>query len=529
MHSLQHTGSEHRGSEHRGSPQSGAVPQDPHAVILTTTVAQQPVVARLCRTAALAGVRQQMPLPVAQALCPEAYVERFNPVRDRAALQRLAVWCLRFSPLVGLDHELTTARTPQQIASIRREHYGITIDLSGTRRLHGSPLRIGTTLHTALKGRARIAIAPTIGAAWALSRYGTTPHPVFIPRIEDIPAALAHLPLPALRIDRANTQLLHDLGITELRALLHLPRHTLTQRFGKHLMYRLRQALGELEERLLAVTPEAEHRCAHTFEPPLTTQRAIVTAINQLFSKLLNSLQHQQLVAQHFQLTVQDTTTHTFSKEFHLASASADRAHLTSIITPLIESFRFSGEIRVIALSASNVRPFTTEQESFAPVDGQNSASKRAQDELINALTLRIGHDRVLRASLHQSYIPERSFSYTPLTSIEPHAQTLMEPLVPYNVQERPSIILTDPEPISTIAALPDKPPAQICWRDTRLTVLSGVGPERLAPEWWNQQEKNGNDFATRDYFKVQDQYGRWLWVFREDATMRWFLHGIWL
>jgi protein ImuB len=293
-------------------------------------------------------------------------------------------------------------------------------------------------------------------------------------------------------------------------------------------MYRLRQVLGELEERLLAVTPETEHRCAHTFEPPLTSHRAIVSAINQLFLKLLNSLHNDHLVAQHFHLTVQDTTMHSFTKEFRLASASADRAHLRSIVTPLIESFRFSGEIRTIALQASRVRTYTTEQQHFSPPD-QPAIPQRAHDELINALTLRIGQERVLRASLHQSYIPERSFSYTPLTSPEPQAAAVMEPLVPYNLQERPSIILKTPEPISTIAALPDKPPAQICWRDTRLSILSGVGPERLAPEWWRQHDNTTDRFTTRDYFKVQDQYGRWLWVFREDTTMNWFLHGMWL
>jgi hypothetical protein len=37
-------------------------------------------------------------------------------------------------------------------------------------------------------------------------------------------------------------------------------------------------------------------------------------------------------------------------------------------------------------------------------------------------------------------------------------------------------------------------------------------------------------DFSgeTRDYFKVQDEQGRWLWIYRVLEQGCWFVHGLW-
>jgi protein ImuB len=75
---------------------------------------------------------------------------------------------------------------------------------------------------------------------------------------------------------------------------------------------------------------------------------------------------------------------------------------------------------------------------------------------------------------------------------------------------------------------LPDKPPSFIQWRGKNLKIITGIGPERIAPEWWGRSLAQGEG-VTRDYFKVQDECGRWLWVFRDPITQTWFLHGMWV
>ena len=71
-----------------------------------------------------------------------------------------------------------------------------------------------------------------------------------------------------------------------------------------------------------------------------------------------------------------------------------------------------------------------------------------------------------------------------------------------------------------------------IRWRDEDHRVLSALGPCRISPEWWRHAAASPSAIApdkTRDYFKLQDHAGRWLWVYREVETSRWFIHGRWV
>jgi protein ImuB len=78
--------------------------------------------------------------------------------------------------------------------------------------------------------------------------------------------------------------------------------------------------------------------------------------------------------------------------------------------------------------------------------------------------------------------------------------------------------------------AVPEGPPAQFQWRRRSYRVARYQGPERIAPEWW--QDKPGT--RLRDYFKVEDEAGHRFWLYREGlqgdgrgGAPRWFLHGV--
>jgi protein ImuB len=90
--------------------------------------------------------------------------------------------------------------------------------------------------------------------------------------------------------------------------------------------------------------------------------------------------------------------------------------------------------------------------------------------------------------------------------------------------------LLATPEPIETVALLPDHPPVSFAWRGVRRRVRRADEPERVFGEWWKRDEVA----AVRDYFRVEDDAGERYWIFRsgdgEDAatgSRRWFLHGV--
>ena len=81
-------------------------------------------------------------------------------------------------------------------------------------------------------------------------------------------------------------------------------------------------------------------------------RRAIISAIEHLFAKLLATLTKKHLAAKLFVLSITDSENNSTHKELSLASATGDASHLKAIIIPVIESLVFCGEITSIFLEA---------------------------------------------------------------------------------------------------------------------------------------------------------------------------------
>src|SRR5581483_6262243 len=100
--------------------------------------------------------------------------------------------------------------------------------------------------------------------------------------------------------------------------------------------------------------------------------------------------------------------------------------------------------------------------------------------------------------------------------------------------RERPILLFDPPEPVETMAELPDGPPARFVWRRAQRRVVKAQGPERLAAEWWRSQSGK-TPARTRDYYRVEDDHGRRYWLFREglygredaDRAPSWWMHGV--
>jgi protein ImuB len=418
-----------------------------------------------------------MTLALAKALAPQnCHQEPFNPQRDLRALQTLAAWCLRFTPSVGLDHELRLAHARHELQQLNKLHWGLTLDLTGTEKLHRDLTQLTESLHLAFKGSASVALAPTIGAAWALSRYQTKAASV-ARSITALNSLVANLPSEALRIDLKTCDALAELGIYTVSDILNLPRQSLSQRFGKQLTYRLAQLTGAIDERVYPISPTKRQQKQRLFEPPLTNRRSITQAIEALFQALIKDLKQAHIAAKLFELIVTDTSSKTTHKNLLLASATNDAKHLESVIQPIIDSISFCGEVKLISIEAKDTIYITHKQSDFYNENSPSSeAIERSYSELINSFSVKIGRDRVLRARLTQSYTPELAFHYC--SAADQYQAPQFSPS--YDPNQRPTVLFSRPEPITTIALLPDKPPSWIRWRSINLAIISGFGQEPI-------------------------------------------------
>ena len=162
----------------------------------------------------------------------------------------------------------------------------------------------------------------------------------------------------------------------------------------------------------------------------------------------------------------------------------------------------------------------------------------------MDTLAGRLGAQRVVRIRPMESHLPERAFTYKPALQAS-FASTNAADTVAMTESERPSHMFDPPEPIEVREITPDGPPSWMHWRGHEQKIITSIGPERIAHEWWHTEipAHNTTDHGasmtsspssvlslprSRDYFKIQDQCGRWFWVYREVETGHWFVHGHW-
>ena len=171
----------------RGKEAAAPAEETPFATVIDT--AGRRLLAAINPAAMNAGLAPGMPLADALSFVPGLTTAAAEPAKDAASLRRLAEWCGRYSPWTAPDGA-----------------DGIKIEITGCAHLWGGEEALAADLVARL-GRqgitTHIAVADTLGAAWAYARFGEAGRrPAILPS-GDARAALAPLPVEALRLDPA--------------------------------------------------------------------------------------------------------------------------------------------------------------------------------------------------------------------------------------------------------------------------------------------------------------------------------------
>src|SRR5882762_9194252 len=186
--------------------------------------------------ATAAGLAPGMPLADALSFFPGLATAAAELAEDAAALRRLAEWCGRYSPWTAPDGA-----------------DGVRVEITGSAHLWGGERALAADLMTRLDRQGvagRIAIADTLGAAWAMARFAEAGESVAILPPGDARAALAPLPVEALRLGSTTAQGLRRVGLKRIGDLYAMPRDALARRFGETVAQLLDQALDHLPEPL---------------------------------------------------------------------------------------------------------------------------------------------------------------------------------------------------------------------------------------------------------------------------------------
>jgi protein ImuB len=483
-------------------------------------------IAAACPAARALGLRPGMAVTQARAQVPGLDIRLADPDGDRAHLASLAIaLARRWTPTVAIESDDT-----------------LFLDLTGVAHLHGGEAAMARRLRRMLARLgygARIAVADTPGAAWALARQGHSDGCFICPPGKQA-EALGPLPIEALRIDGTAVELLHRLGVTQIAQLTAMPRAPLVRRFGGALAARLEQALGRLPEPLHPVVPPEPIAVAQRFAEPIATAEAIAHWLGTLVPRLTVALAEQGLGASRVELVAARVDGVPQRIRIGLARPSRDGAHLLRLLVRRIEQVEPGYGIDALTLHVRRALPLGP--EPFAERLDEEAAPDLAT--LVDTLATRIGMDAMWRNRPVESDVPERSVARMEVldlrerggarTKADDVGQLDRSPaLHPWHPEwPKPTRLLRRPERLDhVIAELPDHAPRRFTWRGESHRVVRADGPERIHGEWWKRAAEMHH---VRDYFRVEDDAGRRYWLFRKGdgeravtGDLSWYLHGV--
>lgn len=470
-----------------------------------------------------AGAKVGQRLTDARAICPVLLAEPSDTAGDAVWLEKFAQWAHRWCPWTAVDGDA-----------------GVLLDTTGASHCFGGEDAMLADIRascSSLGFTGRGAMAPTIGAAWALARFGTDGANINMPKMR---SALDSLPVEALRIDPETALLLRRVGLKTIGALADLPTLALARRFrslglakrfayrtvgaSDNPLHRLQQALGQIAEVVEPLSARTVYRAHSRVLEPIRHVALLEPVLSDLAHDLCEQLaaDHQGLRRVRFQAFRVDGDVPALYAE--TAAPVRAPAHIVRLFTEKLEALDAGFGFDAFALTALRHEGMAAHQLGLdeEKVEGISLA------DLIDRLSSRIGSGNVQQPVPFASHLPERSVSWRP--ALEMGLTSIKESTLAIRSPERPIRLFDHAEPITVIYATPEGPPRRFRWRSQLHDIVKVEGPERIAPEWWRERSNT----RLRDYYKVEDETGRRFWIYRggvvgdgRGSAPAWFMHGL--
>lgn len=480
----------------------GGRSSDRPLVLLFETAAQRQIVAHACEQAQAAGIRPGLAFSAARAAlkADRLLIEPHDPIRTRRALQALALWCHRYSPVVAEE-----------------DAAGLALDVTGCAHLFGGERKMIDRVRKDLDRlgfRTRAAIAPTFAAARAIARHGPADTAIVAP--EELRQALESLSVEALALDEGALAELAEVNLSRIGHLLALPRGAIAARFGEEIPRVLDRLLGRAAECIVPIRPAEPLRVEEIFEGPCPCLETIGAACRLLLERLCARLAQKGAGVIEWRVILERSDLEAAIILIRHCAPSREAEHLWRLLEPRLERVHLGFGVEGVSIHAMRLGRIDGRQRRWWGA-GADEARSVPAEALMDTLVNRLGEEAVRRGELLQSHVPERSFVLRSV--LHPPGAPMEAALCP---GDRPTHLFPAPFSARVIALNPDGPAVQVEWRGGVHRLIACLGPERLKGEWWERQR------LLRDYFKVQDEQGQWLWIYRDALLGRWFVHGMW-
>jgi hypothetical protein len=152
-------------------------------------------------------------------------------------------------------------------------------------------------------------------------------------------------------------------------------------------------------------------------------------------------------------------------------------------------------ELRVIEMAPHQ----RTQRDFFNPKKEENEENYL---ELVNRLSLKLGERNVFKATLQESYLPEKNWG---------RGKVVSPFLSSDHLPQRPLRLLSRPLPLPCLEG-------KLYFQEEVIELKEVSQPEVVFSDWWNATEE-------RVYFKARSRLGGDFWVYKNREN--YFLHGL--
>ena len=343
------------------------------------------------------GVHSAMPLRTAAKLCPHAIFLDGHPERYRDCSRQVHEIMQSFSPSV-------------EMASIDEAY----LDLTGTERLHGPPLRAAHRLHEAIREKSRLNCSIGISTARLVSKIcSDQAKPNGILWVTPGSEARFLAPLDVRKIPgvgKVTEQNLHALGIRKVGDLARLEEGFLESRFGKWGLALAGKARGQdaggwFDAPIGEETGPKSISHEHTFDTDTIDREQIDAMLARLCEMVGRRLREHKLWTRTAQLKLRYSDFSTFTRAHTLDHATQLDTELVAEIRALFAMNWTGKAVRLLGVNASNLE----EEEGQMDLFGQEKNERwRKALAAADAMRDKYGEGSVSLASSMRGRFKER-------------------------------------------------------------------------------------------------------------------------
>lgn len=339
--------------------------------VLVGGTAGRGVVAAASYEARRFGVNSAMPMSVALQRCPNAVVLRGDYRRYAEYSERV----------MTIFRELTPLVEPLSIDEAF-------LDVSGARRLHGSPAEIAWTIRRRVRDETGLTCSVGVAASKYVAKVASSrakPDGMLVVPASETTAFLHPLPVSALwGVGRVTEQSLLKLGLRTVGDVAEMPADALTRAVGPALAARLSRLANGIDPRDVE-TRRVEKSIGHetTFHHDLVDHDEIARELLRLATDVGVRLRRSATVARTVTLKLRygDFTTVTRSRTLAEPTDVARRIYEEALV-PLGELVGDGRRVRLIGVRAEHLRPAGGGAPLWDPDEDWRDA-ERTVDEVV--------------------------------------------------------------------------------------------------------------------------------------------------